>query len=140
MLRIALRVATREVDDDVLSAEDASALAAMPARLARLEGAGADRVPVATTAGVFVDLPRARTLVSATSVVEPILVAVAEPGTGRILVAAGGHLAHHEWVAEGRGKKRDAPPRSSVRGAYTSAFRMGKPAEATGAGASSRAP
>ena len=97
ILRESLRIAVREANDEALTAEDASALASMPARLARLEDlAGTAMVPV--VAEIVVDAAGDRSLSSATGVIEPAVTIVREPGTGRLLLAIGAHVAHHELI------------------------------------------
>jgi hypothetical protein len=134
LLRAALRVASRQVNDEALNAEDLAVLASLPARLARLEESENEMVPV--VAEVFADPRGERVLSSATGSVEPALMIVREPGTGRLLLAVGAHVAHHELV-EARGERStDATYRSRFRGeaqekpptppraVYTSAFRV----------------
>jgi hypothetical protein len=127
MLRLALRVAIRETNDESLTTEDTAALASLPARLARLEEAedgGGSGTPV--VAEIFVDVPGDRVLASTAGAIEPALTIIREPGTGRVLLAAGAHMAQHELVAT-RSEARvyayslrpDAP-----RAAHTAAFRM----------------
>lgn len=143
MLRVSLRVALREAHDEELTAEDVSALSSMPARLARLEdldsGAGAAMVPV--VAEIVVDAAGNRSLSSATGVIEPAVTIVREPGTGRLLLAIGAHIAHHELVEPRERRSTDASHRARLlgdagvgdagqpraplpsRGAYCSTFR-----------------
>jgi hypothetical protein len=135
ILRVALRVAIREANDEALSAEDTSALASMPARLARLEEGSGAVVPV--VAELVVDAAGDRVLSTATGAIEAAATIVREPGTGRLLLAVGAHVAQHELVEprgqrsndashrarilrEGGANGANAPPRS----AYTAAFRM----------------
>ena len=153
ILRVALRIAVREANDEALLAEDVSALASMPARLARLEEGGevASRSMVPVVAEVVVDAAGDRSLSSATGIIEPAVTIVREPGTGRLLLAVGAHVAHHELI-ERRGQRstdashrarllREAPESARVpplagpaggaaaelslsRSPYTSAFRV----------------
>lgn len=130
ILRVALRIAARTSNDEALPAEDLAALASLPARLASLEEPGDDGVapggPV--VAQVFVDASGHRVLSTATGAIEPAIMIVREPGTGRLVVAVGAHVAHHELV-EARGREtttrvaRDGPYVSPPRAPYTSAFR-----------------
>jgi hypothetical protein len=134
ILRIALRVATRTANDETLPAEDLTALASLPARLANLEEPGEGGVAVGgpVVAEVFVDASGHRVLSTATGAIEPAAMIVREPGTGRLVMAVGAHVAHHELV-EARGQqtrqiaelvaREGAPLASLVRAPYTSAFR-----------------
>ena len=125
ILRVALRVATREANDEALSPEDLAALASLPARLASLEEPGEDGVvpggPV--IAEVFVDASGHRVLSTATGPIEPAVMIVREPGTGRLVVAVGAHVAHHELV-EARGRQTTVMSALPPRASYTSAFRL----------------
>lgn len=150
ILRIALRVATREANDAALTAEDLAALAALPARLDRLEQAGAEEGAAATTvprvtmrAEIFTDPSSDRVLSSATGALEQAIAIVREPGTGRLLVAVGAHVPHYEIVTI-RASRLLATPQTvpgtgaaaapagsaipdggpEVRGVYTASFRM----------------
>jgi len=135
VLRTALRVAARQVNDEALTPADLSALASLPARLARIEGRenGRPRAAVPLSVDVLTDAAGGRVLVSATGKIEPALVLAREPGTGRLLLTVGAHVAHHERVgvavaraalpgavAADAAEDKAFPPR----GAYTSAFRM----------------
>lgn len=133
LLRGALRVAIKEANDEPLDDADVADLAAMPARLASLDGESAEEggamVPMVAT--VHVDLRGGRALTSATGHVEPALVVVREPRTGRVVLAAAGHVAHHELVEpiaqrttdaalRARLRASPAPPRAS----YVTTFRQ----------------
>ncbi len=102
----------------------------MPARLARLEEGGSAVVPV--VAEIVVDAAGDRSLSTATGMIESGATIVREPGTGRLVLAVGAHVAHHELI-EPRGKRTtDATRRIRVqpmtkddtRSAYTGGFRM----------------
>jgi len=134
VLRLALRVAAREVNDDALGRDDLTALAALPARLARIESAlGEPDDPLAratllpVTAEVFVDAPGGRVLTSAATSIEPVALLVREPGEGRLVLAFGAHLTHAE-AALPRGPSGQATPgadaRTFVRGAIAAPFRL----------------
>lgn len=111
ILRLALRIASRETNDEALSSEDVTALGSLPARFARLDepgeegGAGA-MVPL--VAEVFSDSSGERVLSSATGFVEPALTVVREPGTGRLMLALGAHVAHHQLIEPRRHQSTDA--------------------------------
>jgi hypothetical protein len=141
ILRVAMRVASRTVDDDAVSAEDTAALASLPARLARLddptEGVTSSMVPL--VAEIFVDASGERVLSSATGLVEPAAMIVREPSTGRLMVAVGAHVAHHELVeprahrttdathrARFHGEKAHVAEASPPRAAYVSGFRLAR--------------
>jgi hypothetical protein len=139
ILRTALRISVRQANDEAVAAEDVSALASIPARLLRLEEESGAVVPV--VAELVVDASGDRSLSSATGVIESAATIVRESGSGRLLLAVGAHVAHHELV-EPRGKRStDASHRERLRraagapsfgraasgpgrGVYTMAFRM----------------
>jgi hypothetical protein len=127
ILRLALRVATRAANDEALAPEELAALASLPARLASLEDPGEDGVapggPV--VAEVFVDASGHRVLRAATGAIEQAVMIVREPGTGRLVLAVGAHVAHHELV-EARGSRTTdlAHETSPPRGPYTTLFRL----------------
>ena len=98
-----------------------------------VEGPGA-LVPMVSQ--VLVDPAGDRVLSTATGAVEAALTVVREPGTGRLVLAAGAHVAHHELI-ETRGQESlDAGYRARFRGSadkndgvparmsYTSGFRL----------------
>ena len=126
ILRVALRIATHMANDEALAAEDLAALASLPARLASLEEPG-------TTASCRAcrSWPRSsrtppahRVLSTATGPIEPAVMIVREPGTGRLFMAVGAHVAHHDLV-EARGRQttemiaREARPWRRLREAHT---------------------
>ncbi len=130
LLRLALRVAEREVNGEALPPEDAAALASVPARLARLEDATGALVPV--VAELVTDTAGDRTLSTATGGVESAVTVVQEPGTDRLLLAVGAHIAHHELVEPRAIRTTDASLRVRIlrqdasplaRAPYTAAFR-----------------
>lgn len=130
LLRLALRVAAQEVNGEPLPAEDATALASAPARLARLEDATGALVPV--VAELVTDGAGDRTLSTATGGVESAVTVVQEPGTDRLLLAVGAHIAHHELVEPRATRSTDASLRVRIlrqdgtapaRAPYTAAFR-----------------
>lgn len=139
ILHVALRASSHEVNDEALSSEDVTALASLPARLARLEEGDDQMVPL--VAEIFADARGEHVVSTATGVVEPAVMIVREPGTGRLVVAVGAHIAHHELVQPRREQSTDATYRALIhgdrtvgtgeavpslpaRGAYTSAFRL----------------
>lgn len=129
ILRVALRVATRTSNDEALAPEDLTALASLPARLASLEEPSEDGVapggPV--IAEVFVDASGHRVLSTATGAIEPAVMIVREPGSGRLVMAVGAHVAHHELVEARSRQTIEMIAREGValpRAPYTSAFRL----------------
>jgi hypothetical protein len=118
MLRVTLRVATRGANDEALSSEDLAALASLPARFGRLEDPGDDggAAMVPLVAELYVDAAADRVLSTATGLVEPAVMVVREPATGRLMVAVGAHVGHRELV-EARGQRStDASYRARIRG------------------------
>jgi hypothetical protein len=95
LLRIALRIATRELYDEALTSEDAAAIASLPARLARLEDDTGEHPIVAQ---VFTDRGGGRILSSSAGPVETALMTLREPGTGRLVLAVGAHVPHRDIV------------------------------------------
>lgn len=108
MLRAALRAASRGPNEEALTSEDMAALASLPARFARLEDPGdeAARGPavVPLVAELYVDDAADRVVSIATGLVEPAVMVAREPGTGRLVLAVGAHVAHRELV-EPRGQQ-----------------------------------
>jgi len=107
-----------------------NALASVPARLARLEEASGALVPV--VADVFDDAAGDRTLASATGGIESAVTVVREPGSDRLVLAVGAHIAHHELLEPRGARTTDASLRVRIlrqdaatpaRGPYTAAFR-----------------
>ncbi|MBX3209951.1 MAG: DUF3160 domain-containing protein [Labilithrix sp.] len=147
LLRAALKGAERNASDEALSAEEAAALASLPARIAKLEDDASEEVgPV--VAVVYSDPKSRRLLATATGDLEPALMLARDPTRDEPVLVVGAHLAHHE-IVEGF----DRPPGvlHAVRPALTDAAwrarRTGRPtsasAAATGAGlptAPARAP
>jgi hypothetical protein len=141
MLRAAMRAASRQVNDEALAPEDIASLASFPARIASLEEqaeSGGASVPV--VAEMMVDVSGERVLSTATGEVESAVTVVREPGTGRLVLVVGAHVAHHELVEPRPQQSRDQSHRARflgvrgvtenrnallpARGAYTSTFRM----------------
>lgn len=138
LLRTALRIATKQCNDEALTDADVAALAALPARIASLEAdasgeAGGHAAPMVTpmVSPLFVDPRGGKVLTSATGLVEPLVTVVREPATGKLVLAVGAHLAHHEMVEPIAQRSTDAvhlaklkavppPPRA----AYVSTFRV----------------
>lgn len=118
MLRVALRVATRGANDEALSSEDLAALASLPARFGRLEDPGDEGAAaiVPLVAELYVDAAADRVLSTATGLVEPAVMVIREPATGRTVLAVGAHVGHRELV-EARGQRStDASYRARIRG------------------------
>jgi hypothetical protein len=137
VLGLALRVATRMHDDDPLSAEDAAALAAVPARLALLEGDLPD-ADLLASAEVASHPRSGRVLVAAVVGIEPAIVLVKDTARPRTVgqgvasaeettqpqavLAVGAHLVLSERVV-GRGAGGAAPDELRAPG-WLSAFRV----------------
>jgi hypothetical protein len=144
ILRTAMRIAAHETNDEALGADDIAALASLPARLARLEepreesgGASASAVPVVVE--VFAERGGEKVLSSATGLVEPALMIVREPGSGRLVLAVGAHVAHHELIETRQTQSTDATHRANltreknernvgapIRAPYTASFRLAR--------------
>lgn len=97
ILRIALTSAQHVASDVALTPEETTALASLPARMARLEDDAGDGVGP-TTAVVFHDSDGRRVLASATTKIEPVLLLARLPGSDEPLLLVGAHLGHDEIV------------------------------------------
>lgn len=98
VLRGALKGAERHAGDEALTAEEAAAIASLPARIAKLEADASEAVgPV--IAVVYSDAPSRRLLATATGPIEPALMLARDPTRDEPLLVVGAHLAHHEVVA-----------------------------------------
>ncbi|MDB5219548.1 MAG: hypothetical protein JWO86_7475 [Myxococcaceae bacterium] len=118
ILRVALRVASRGANEEALTSEDTAALASLPARFGRLEDPGDEGAPamVPLVAELYVDAASDHVVSTATGLVEPAVTVAREPGTGRLVLAIGAHVAHRELV-EARGQRStDASYRARIRG------------------------
>ncbi len=131
LLHAALRVAERAARDESLAESDAAALAAFPARLAALDAELATDGPYAAV--IYSDPATRRSVVTAAGGIEPAFVLIREPGTPRIFVAVGAHLAHHEGVVssdDAAGPATEFAQRiregREARAAWTGAFRMAR--------------
>ncbi len=97
ILKLALAGAQREAADTTPTAEEATTLASLPARIARLEDdAGEELGPV--SAAVVTDADAHRVLTTATGRIEPALILARSPGSDEPLLVVGAHVAHHEIV------------------------------------------
>jgi hypothetical protein len=97
ILMTALTGAERHASDEPLAPEEASALASLPARIARIDDDGVtDRGPIVAT--VYSDPKSKRVLASATGSIEPILMLVRDSKKEEPMLVVGAHLAHHELV------------------------------------------
>jgi hypothetical protein len=118
ILRATLRAASRGPNDEALTSEDAAALASLPARLARLEDPGDEtaRPPamVPLVAELYVDAAGDRVVSTATGLVEPAIMVAREPGTGRLVLAVGAHVAHRELVEPRGQQSNDASYRARI--------------------------
>lgn len=120
MLRASLRAASRGANEEALTSEDTAALASLPARFARLEDPGDEgaRWPamVPLVAELYVDAAADRVVSTATGLVEPAVMVAREPGTGRLVLAVGAHVAHRELVEPRGQQSNDASYRARIRG------------------------
>ena len=125
ILRVALHAAEHHVSDEAPSSEEEAALAALPARLVRLEGKEPLGPGVAEMAS---DPVGNRILIVATGAFEPVLVIARDAAKDEAVVAVGAQLSHHEVVAAPPALT-DAAWRSTLRSttarpAWTEAFRV----------------
>jgi hypothetical protein len=141
ILRVALRAAERQASDEPFAPDEASATAALPARLARLEAdPSLDVGPVAVV--VFSDPPAHRVLATGTGRLERVLTLHREANKDEPTLVVGAHVAHHE-IVEGfehapgvlhgvrpglgddawRARLKASPP---ARPAWVGAFRVGR--------------
>lgn len=128
LLRVAQKGAERHVNDEALTTEEASALASLPARLARIEDAAmttshGDRTngsasakdsTVPIVAVVYSDPPSKRLLVTATGKIEPILTFVREPGKDDPILVVGAHVPHYELIEVIEPPAPGAPPAAKL--------------------------
>jgi len=97
ILRVALKGAERHASDEGPSAEEATELAALPARLAKLEDDTSEEVgPI--VAVVYSDPRSRRLLASATGKIEPAVMLARDPTRDEPVLVVGAHIAHHEIV------------------------------------------
>jgi len=128
LLRVALRLATRQANDEPFTSEDQAALQALPARLVRLEDTRVDgedsSIALPVSAEIFADPVGRRVLVSVAGLVEEAVAIVREPGSRKLLLAVGAHVPQYEVVEE-RGATSKAPrdPSKLTRPSYTATFR-----------------
>jgi hypothetical protein len=118
MLRASLRAASRGANEESLTSEDMAALASLPARFARLEDPGDEGAPamVPLVAELYVDAAADRVVSTATGLVEPAVMVAREPGTGRLVLAVGAHVAHRELVEPRGQRSNDTSYRARIRG------------------------
>ena len=125
ILRVALHAAERHVSDEAPTSEEEAAVAALPARLVRLEG----KEPLGPGVAEMASDPAGnRILVLATGAFEPALLVARDAAREEAVVVVGAQLSHHEVVA--------APPAltdaawrttlrtTTARPAWTDAFRV----------------
>ena len=116
MLRASLRAASRGANEEALTSEDMAALASLPARFGRLEDPGDDGAPsmVPLVAELYVDAVADRVVSTATGLVERAVMVAREPGTGRLVLAVGAHVAHRELVEPRGQRSNDASYRARI--------------------------
>ena len=138
LLRAAMRIASRESNGEELPAEDLAVLAALPARLARLEE-GSPKAPAASAsviAQLAVDPAGARVLSTATGGIEPAILIVRDTN-GDLQLVVGAHLPHYEIIETRATRSDDASHRARLlrdaadgreppRGTYTTSFRLSR--------------
>jgi hypothetical protein len=95
-----LAAATREANDEPLTAEEKAALDALPARLAVIDAAlvASRSADVSLAADVHTDIGAGRTLEETTGDLDDLYIAVREPRTGRMVLAVGASLPHYEFA------------------------------------------
>jgi hypothetical protein len=97
IVKIALQASARQTRDEPFTAEETTALGAIPSRIALLEtNAAVEGGPHAAV--IHSDPSSNRALVSASGAIEPALLLLRDPGTTRIVLAVGAHLTHFEAV------------------------------------------
>jgi hypothetical protein len=132
IVQVCLHIAERQARDEALSPGDTRALAAIPSRISALESdAAAEGGPLAAV--IHADPGANRALVSAAGAIEPALLLVREPGSGRLVLAVGAHLAHFEAVErtdqrEGAAAllERRIEEGKITRAAWTDGFRLAR--------------
>ncbi len=132
ILALCLRAASRAHDDEPTPEADLTALAAVPARIAALEGDLPD-ADLAVLTDVATDPRGRRVLVAAVAGVEPALVLVRDvardpPG---VVLAVGAHLVFTERVEPQAARTPDATWSARIRSAPYDAASGTKPAQAT---------
>lgn len=131
LLRIALHAAERAARDESPEGAETAALAAFPARLSALDAESSASGPYGAV--IHADRAEHRALVTAAGAIEPAFVLIREPGTPRVFVAVGAHVAHHEGVTptdDGEGAPagfvQQIRENRHARAAWTAAFRMAR--------------
>jgi len=132
IVKVCLQVAEREVRDEAMPEDAGAGLAAVPSRIASIENdAAALGGPYATV--IHSNPATNRALVSATGAIEPSLLLLREPASGRIVLAVGAHLAHYEAVErtdqlEGAAAllERRIREGKAARASYSDGFRLAR--------------
>jgi hypothetical protein len=133
LLRTSLAVSLREANDEPLEPEQAQAVSEMPARIADMEARLGPTAAVDRALVIDVHEDRTagrRVLEEATGRIDDLYVVLREPRTGRLVLAVGASLAHHELVEAGLPLTDDAwrarlaahPP---LRAPWTAAYVVG---------------
>ena len=100
LLKSALRIAERLAHGESLTNDDATMLAAFPARVAGYEEHALTTGPVDVV--VHSDPIAQRVLVSATGAIEPAYLVVRDPSKEGLVLAVGAHQSHHQLVDDRR--------------------------------------
>jgi hypothetical protein len=118
LLADALAIARREAQDEPLSPAEHEAMATFPARLTALEAklAPSHAADVSLAVDVHTDLPSARALVEACGDLDDVTLVMREPGTGRLVVAAGVAATHYELTEPAGARMTDATWRARLHG------------------------
>jgi hypothetical protein len=101
MLKAAQKGAERHANDEVLTNEEAAALASLPARLARVEEECGPESAGPVVAIVYSDPASHRVLASATGKIEPILMLARAANRDEPILVVGAHHTHHEIIESG---------------------------------------
>jgi hypothetical protein len=118
LLADALAIARREAQDEPLAPAEHEAMATFPARLTALEAklAPSHAADVSLAVDVHTDLPSARALVEACGDLDDVTLVMREPGTGRLVVAAGVAATHYELTEPAGARMTDATWRARLHG------------------------
>jgi hypothetical protein len=118
LLADALAIARREAQDEPLAPAEHEAMATFPARLTALEAklAPSHAADVSLAVDVHTDLPSARALVEACGDLDDVTLVMREPGTGRLVVAAGVAATHYELTEPAATRMTDATWRARLHG------------------------
>ncbi len=131
VLRVAFTNARHAANGEPATAEDAAALASLPARIARLEEESADEGNPGL-AIVYSDGPGRRAVATATGKIEPVLLVARPVAAEDPLLVVGAHVAHHEVV-----EAVEAAPKPGKPATFFEVHPSLAPAKASGRGRAS---